>query len=127
MSDITRYLLDGFEGDLTTLKTLQLLCGFNNLEAAEFCLVSLETYRRWRTDRRPNPTAVRLLAVRAGHIPWPGWHGWEMHNGFLFPPGYRRSGISAGDMFAIPYLRELVGDQQRELIHLRQSYQSVGG
>jgi len=63
MSFIGPLLADGFAGDLTTLRWLQVACGLPWREAARFCLVSPETYRRWRTDRRPNPTALRCCPV----------------------------------------------------------------
>ncbi len=60
-------LQDGYAGNLTTLRNLQLLCGFGALEAAHYCGVSPHTYRRWRADRQPSFAAVRLLAIRAGY------------------------------------------------------------
>lgn len=79
-------LRDAWLGDLTTLRTLQLLCRYTNAEAAALCGVSVETYRRWRTDRRPTLAAVRLLSVMAGYVPWRGWSGWEVHFDGLYPP-----------------------------------------
>lgn len=77
MSVASQFLRDGYAGDVTTLRTLQLLARLSTEDAARACLVSPETFRRWRSDRRPNPTAVRLLAVLGGYVPWPGWEGWE--------------------------------------------------
>lgn len=108
-------LRDGFEGDLTMLRALQLRCRMTDAQAAAFCLVSPDTYRRWGKDRPPNPTAVRLMAIRAGYVPWPGWDNWEVQNGRLFPPGYTRHGISAGDIQALPFLRQLLAEYERQV------------
>jgi transcriptional regulator with XRE-family HTH domain len=72
-----------------TLRELQALTGWDDRTTAKRLGVPYHTYRRWRTGRRPNPAALRLLAVYAGYVPWPGWHGWEVHDGLLFPPGER--------------------------------------
>jgi len=119
MSSVSPLLAEGFAGDLPTLRWLQVACGMSWREAARFCLVSPETYRRWRSDRRPNPTAVRLLAVRAGYLPWPEWRGWEMHGGRLMPPGLRDGGYSPADLLANPLWRQLADVQARELEQLR--------
>ena len=87
--------------------------------AARFCLVSAETFRRWRCDRTPNRTALRLLAIRAGYLPWPEWRGWELHGGCLFPPGISRGGFSPGDLLANPLWRQVVTSQAAELADLR--------
>jgi hypothetical protein len=113
--DITEVLHQGYLGNLTTLRTLQLLCGYSIEEAAQATLVSPETFRRWRSDRKPNPAAVRLLAILAGYVPWHGWDGWEVHNKLLFPPGYSRYGLAPGEILALPYLHQaLAAYRQRE-------------
>ena len=121
MTVSSEYLRDGYLGDVTTLRALQLLCRFSLEDAARFCGVSPHTYRRWRSDRRPPLCAVRLLAIRAGYLPWPDWHGWEMSGGLLFPPGMTRGGIAPGEVLALPYLHALIAEQRRELQELRTS------
>jgi hypothetical protein len=111
----SEYLQAGYLGDLTTLRTLQMLCRFSLDDAARYCGVSPHTFRRWRSDRVPPRGAVRLLSIRAGYLPWPDWAGWEMHNGLLFPPGMTRGGIAPGDVLSMPYLYALIADQRREL------------
>lgn len=111
-------LRDGYQVNLTTgsrsrlLRELQLTAGLTDTEAARKLLVSPHTYRRWRTDREPNPTAVRLLAVQAGYVPWAGWHGWEIHNGLLFPPTARH-GLEPGEVESVRFLVALTRDQRR--------------
>lgn len=113
--DSSDLLALGYLGNLTTLRELQQLCGFSQVQAARACLVSPHTYRRWLRDRPANPTAVRLLSVLAGYLPWPGWEGWEMHNGHLFPPGYSRNGYLPGDIFAMHFERQMVGELRRQI------------
>jgi transcriptional regulator with XRE-family HTH domain len=55
---------------LTALPALQQHLGFTAVEAAEALGVSLRTYRRWLQHGNPSPTAVRLLAILAGYVPW---------------------------------------------------------
>jgi len=113
---VTQLLRDGYLGDVTTLRGLQMLSGLTTDErAAEALMISPETFRRWRGDRRANPTAIRLLAVLAGYVPWPTWADWEIHNGYLFPPGWSRRGILPGEVLALPYLRELNREYKRQL------------
>jgi hypothetical protein len=119
MSDISSLLVEAYQGNLTTLSALQLCCRFTDRQAARMCCVSPETYRRWRRDRVPNPTAIRLMAILAGYVPWSGWDGWEVHNGSLFPPGYCRHGIRPGQILAIPFREQLVTEYQRQLAVLR--------
>lgn len=125
MSFADALLADGYAGNLTTLRWLQLACGFTTEDAARFCLVSPETFRRWRSDRSPNPTAVRLLAIRAGYMPWPAWRGWQIHDGCLFPPGFERGGFTPGDLVADPLWRQMCTAQAVELRELRQRLASA--
>jgi hypothetical protein len=46
-------------------------------------------------------------------VPWVGWDGWEVHNGLLFPPGYRRGGIPPGEFFALVFYRQQVSEYQQ--------------
>jgi hypothetical protein len=121
VSDLHEILREGFMGNVTTLRNLQLMCGYSNTQAAEVCCVSVETYRRWRRDRTPNRAAVRLLAIFAGYLPWDGWRGWEMQGGYLFPPGFERHGIAPGEVITLPYWRQLAKQLQRDLTRLRES------
>lgn len=104
----------GYVGNLTTLAELQERCRFTRNQTAEYLGVSVQTYRRWLNDRSPNVTAVRLLAIRAGYLPWPGWQDWEMHAGKLYPPGYRQ-GIGPGEILAVPYRMQLIAELQRQI------------
>ena len=104
---------EGFAANPTTLGALQVACRFTDADAAAACCVSLRTWRRWRATGKPDPTAVRLLAVLAGFVPWVDWDGWEVHNGYLFPPGYRRGGIPPGEFFALVFYRQQVSEYQR--------------
>lgn len=83
--------------------------------------MSLRTYRRWRSEGNPDVSAVRLLAILAGFVPWDGWDGWEVHRGCVFPPGYSKGGLTPGDFYAAVFLRQLVSEYRRknaELVRL---------
>jgi hypothetical protein len=112
-------LAEGFAANPAVLRDLQARCGFNHLQAAEACGVSLRTYRRWRCEGNPNPGAVHLLAVLAGFVPWDGWQGWEVHKGYLFPPGYSTGGILPGEFHALVFLRQLVMAYRQDNQRLR--------
>ncbi|MFD2114135.1 hypothetical protein, partial [Thiorhodococcus fuscus] len=106
-------LSEGFAANPTTLRVLQKQCRFSDEQAASACLVSLRTYRRWCSTGKPDPTALRLLAILAGYVPWTGWDDWEMHNGYLFPPGYSRNGITPGQFQALLFYRQQVSEYRR--------------
>ena len=121
MSDFAELLAQGWAGNVTTLRELQFFAGLSSESAASSLLVSPETFRRWRRDRHANPTAVRLLSVLAGYLPWNHWYGWEMHAGCLFPPGNTRNGLLPGEIIAMPFVYQLVGEYRREIEALRQA------
>jgi hypothetical protein len=112
-------LAEGFAANPKTLRALQRACRFSHDQAASACRVSLRTYRRWLASGNPDPTALRLLAILAGYVPWSGWDGWEVHNGYLFPPGYRRGGIPPGEFFALVFYRQQVTAYQQEHLKLQ--------
>ena len=87
--------------------------------------MSVRTYRRWLQHGNPSPTAVRLLAILAGFVPWAGWFGWEVHNGSLFPPGYRKGGIGPGEFFALVFYRQQVTEQRRRIAALERQLEAL--
>lgn len=122
-----QFLAEGFAGNLTILRELQFRCQLTNDQTAQALMVSPHTYRRWRCDRKPNPTAVKLLAVLAGHVPWPGWDGWEVHQGYLFPPGFRKNGILPTEFWNLPIYRSLARDFDLKLRELQAVIDHVQG
>jgi hypothetical protein len=100
------------------LKALQLFCRLGIEDAAALCGVSPRTFRRWRAENNAPASALRLLAILAGYVPWDGWQGWEVHRGCLFPPGFRRGGISPGEFQALVFWRQLVTAQREKLAKL---------
>ncbi len=102
----TELLRNAYAANLSTLRPLLQRLRASSTEAAALCLVTPRTLRRWLKTGQPDPTALRLLAILAGYVPWEGWQDWEVDNGFLFPPGFRRGGISPGEFWAIPYYRQ---------------------
>jgi len=88
-------LAEGFAANPATLRALQQRLSYSNLDAAAALGVDPRTYRYWRAGSiPPKASALKLLAILAGYVPWDGWQGWEMHRGCLFPPGFSRGGIS---------------------------------
>ena len=96
-------LAEGFAANPSTLRALQQRLSLSNADAAATCLVDTRTYRGWLKTGNPNLTAVRLLAILAGFVPW---HGWECHRGCLFPPGFSKGGIAPGDFHALIFWRQ---------------------
>lgn len=114
-----------FLGNLPDLGTMQLLAGLTNEVAAHFCGVSPETYRRWRRDRKPPLYAVKLLAIRSGYLPFPGWEGWLMVEGRLCPPGWSSVAFTPGEIQALPLKQAQVNALQSELRRLRRVHESL--
>ena len=106
-------------GNLDVIRDIQLLCGFNNDQAAHYCGVAPQTYRRWRNERTPSVAAVKLLAVRAGAFPWPEWLGWEIHGECLFAPGMDRRGFRPGHVQVLPFLYAQIAENKRLIRKLR--------
>lgn len=114
-------LREGWAANPTVLRELQGRLGLSNAEAAALCGVALRTYRRWRSGANPDASAVRLLAILAGFVPWDGWDGWEVHRGCFFPPGFSKGGISPGEFQALVFWRQMVSEYRRknaELVRL---------
>ena len=115
MRDLDGLLAEGYLANLHTFHALHHALQLTPDQGAAACLVSSSTYRRWLRTDQPSPTAVRLLAILAGHMPWADWSGWVMHRGLLYPPGFSRHGISPGDISALPFLRQLLGEYERQV------------
>ncbi|MCB1858309.1 MAG: helix-turn-helix domain-containing protein [Gammaproteobacteria bacterium] len=79
MSYDHEFLREAWLGKLTTLPNLQFQLRYSNEQAARVCGVSVETYRRWLKDRRPNLAAVKLMAILAGYVPWERWEFAKVH------------------------------------------------
>ncbi len=96
------------------MRPLQQRLGLSNRDAAAAVGVFPNSYRFWLRTGRADPAAVRLLAILAGYVPWPGWDGWEVHRGCLFPPGCARGGIAPGNFYALTFWRQAVAELRRE-------------
>jgi len=112
--DSGNLLTQGYLGNMRVLPEWQRRLQITNQRAAQICGVSPATYYRWKHDRKPNLAAVKLLAILAGYVPWPGWENWEMDNGYLFPPGFSKNGISPGDWHALVFQYQLVSELRRK-------------
>lgn len=110
----TDYALNqGFQGDRAAVRELWRLIGLNVEECAALCLVSPETFRRWLSDRPPPVPYVRLLAILAGYVPWPGWEGWICRDGKLYAPRASK-GIGPDELMGLPYLQAMAQQYQRK-------------
>lgn len=120
MSDLVQFLQDGFEGNLS-IRTLQTIARLSRAEAASFCRVTLGTFNRWRTDRHTNPAAHRLMAIRAGFMPWPGWEQFFFCNfdGRLYHE-HVKHGFTPDDLVSLHTLKQEVPVLRAELEALRQ-------
>ena len=107
MSQLQDILYDGYTGNLTTPSILQALSQLPDTAAAQYCLISAHTWRRWKTDRTPNRTAIKLLAIRAGYVPWPGWENFFYcaFDGCLYHTDLTY-GFDPGDLLTLHWLRQ---------------------
>jgi transcriptional regulator with XRE-family HTH domain len=118
------FLEEGFNANLSVLRLLQFRCRMDVKQAAQACCVSPRTYWRWLKEK-PNPTAVKLMSILAGYVPWEGWEGWQVHKGYLIPPEYIKGGVRPGDIYATIYLHQLVGEQDRKIQKLEAEIASL--
>jgi hypothetical protein len=106
VSQIITLLDDGWTGKLPSLGYVQTVAGLSNSDAAKLCGVSPETYRRWRTDRKPPLYAWRLLTIMAGYVPWTGWEHW-FYNRFdqTLNKHDLKDGFAPGQIWEFVFLR----------------------
>lgn len=112
-------LFEGWAGNAATLDALVQRARLSDTTLKTLLGIGDSTLYKWRKGA-PIPIAyVRLLAVIAGYLPWHEWKGWEIHNGYLFPPGYTRNGISCGDFWARVYEKQLLSEYKRQIDELQ--------
>ena len=126
MSYNNEFMYDGYHGNKKTLRMIQHRCRFSDGDAAKYLHTSIDNYRRWKRQNNVNATAIRLLAIRAGLFPWPDWEGWEMHNGYLFPPGYNKNGFTPNEIMAMIFIKQQASEQKRQINALTKSKISKG-
>ena len=125
MSYDSHFLSRAYHGDLSVFGQIVYRCRMTPEQVADYCMVSPETVRRWIRTRKPNPTALKLLAIKAGYLPWKSWEDWEMHNGYLFPPGYTRHGILPGQITHAVFVHQLNLELKRQNRMLRQELEKL--
>jgi len=120
MFGITEILKNGFLGNLTRPRELTTLVPMSLEEAAELCFTSPDTFRRWCSDRKPRRCAMRLLAIYAGYVPWPGWTGFffNHHDGMLYHKDLKY-GFTPGDLANLHWLKQELRETKKELYELR--------
>ncbi len=74
--------------DPDRFRTARQLARYSPAEAAAFLFVSVRTLQYWEKGQVRIPySAFRLLRLRAGYdLIEPGWEGWCLHSGKLWPP-----------------------------------------
>src|SRR3569833_2678644 len=101
MRSLPELLQAGYQGNLTTPRDLQRLARLSTAAAAALCFVSKQTYRRWGRHRPANPTALRLLAIHAGYLPWEVWQRKKKQQKKQNPPSFNIGGLGPGDLMVI--------------------------
>ena len=104
-----------WDGDSSVFREL---LGYLDLPVPEIravCGISERQWQRWKAGYPVNRSALRLLAILAGYVPWEGWSGWVVCDGHLFPPGVGKHGVSPGEIHAWPFLRQLLAEYQRQV------------
>lgn len=108
-------LAAAYAGDRTAFLPIIQLLRWKRAQVAEALGISPHTVEAYKEQQRNIPLAkLRLLAILAGYVPWPGWQGWEVHRGCLFPPGQNKHGLLPGDIQSQPILYQLTQAQQQE-------------
>jgi hypothetical protein len=93
------------------------LYGFTIKEIARICRVDLTTARRWKRGARCPPKSALLLICGDLIAFDPKWAGWRVRNGYLISPeGWQ---LGAGEVLAIPILRQQLAGYQTELKRLK--------
>ena len=121
MTNVRSALQDAYHSGYYRLGELRSMAGISESEAVELTFASPHTYRRWKTDRKPNRCAVRLLAVCAGFIPWRGWERW-FYNRFdqkLYCDDLKY-GFSTDELTRYHYVLQAYRDLEAENQYLRQ-------
>jgi len=121
MFNVRELLLHGFLVKLTNPRELMTMIPMGVKDAAEFCQVSTHTFRRWLSDKKPNPCAMRLLAIYTGYIPWPGWADFMYcHADKKIYHKDLKDGFSTDDLMALHWLRQEVDYLRREVAKQRE-------
>ena len=66
-------------------------CGITPDQFCTICDITRSTFRRYQTGKSTPPGAViRLLEIKSGAMPWPGWEKFTVKNGAIYGPGSGR-------------------------------------
>ena len=93
--------------------TKELFYGYPDWVIAEWCCVSLQTARHWKSGiRAPGPAATKLFMLhRDGRILTSEWEGWGIHQGKLCDPEGHET--SQGQLRAYPFVWQLANEFAR--------------
>ena len=68
-------------------------------ETADYFSRSIKTAERWHRTRAVPVDVGKLLNIRAGQMPYPGFAGFECIRGAIYAPGYA-DGVTADNIAA---------------------------
>lgn len=82
---------------------LRLLAGFNTQQkAADYFEVHLRTWRRWEKTGRIKKHIRDILKIKAGYLPYKGWHNFRFKDGEIWTP--QNFNLSPNVIESLPYL-----------------------
>lgn len=71
--------------------------------------------RQERGQARVCLASARLLAILAGWLPWPPWHGWTVRDGALTSPDDARLAYTPGALVMVTFAWQLAAHARAEL------------
>jgi hypothetical protein len=94
--------------------TCELFYGYPDWVIAEWCCVSLNTARQWKSGARaPGPAATKLFTLyRDGRILDDAWQGWAVHRGKLCDPEGHET--TQAQLRAYPFIWQLAHEYGRQ-------------
>lgn len=93
--------------------TKELFYGYPDWVIADWCCVTLQTARHWKSGiRAPGPAATKLFMLhRDGRILTSEWEGWGIHKGKLCDPEGHET--TQGQLRAYPFIFQLAHEYGR--------------
>lgn len=95
--------------DMTDVK---ILAHLSQQDLARLCGVTVTTVQRWHRAWSWPCYAVHLAALYAGYFIWPGWSGWCIADGLLYPPFFKY-GLTPGEVQTLPFTLQRIAHLER--------------
>ena len=107
--------------------TKELFYGYPDWVIAEWCCVSLQTARHWKSGiRAPGPAATKLFMLhRDGRILTSEWEGWRLRNGKLCDPEGHET--TQGQLRAYAFIYALAAEFGRQNDAARRELDTIVG